>query len=149
MRIADICTRQVISIEAGITIRQAAEMMRKHHVGALVITQPPNGERVPTGFLTDRDIVISVVAAGINTEALTVGDIVSQDLATCTESEGVFDAIQTMRRRSVRRLPVLNGKGGLVGMLTADDIYSALGTLTHDLNAALTREQVHEMTSRT
>lgn len=149
MRIVDICTRQVISIEAGIAIRQAAEMMRKHHVGALVVTQPPNGERVPIGFLTDRDIVVSVVAVGINTEALTVGDIMSQDLATCTESEGVFDAIQTMRRRSVRRLPVLNGKGGLVGMLTADDIYSALGTLTRDLNAALTREQVHEMISRT
>ena len=148
MRTADICTREVISTEAGVSIRQAAEMMRKHHVGALVVIEPPNGERIPVGFVTDRDIVLAVVAVGIDTEALTVGDIMSQDLATCAESENIFDAIQTMRARSVRRLPVLNEKGGLAGMLSADDIYSALGTHMRELNAALTREQVHEMKSR-
>lgn len=149
MRIADICTRQAVSTEAGITIRQAAEMMRKHHVGALVVTQPPNGERIPIGFVTDRDIVVAVVAVGINTDALTVGDIMSEELATCSESESIFDAIQTMRDRCVRRLPVINEKGGLAGMLSADDIYSALGTHVRELNAALTREQVHEMNART
>lgn len=148
MRTADICTRQVISTEAGVSIRQAAELMRKHHVGALVVIEPPNGERIPIGFITDRDMVVAVVAVGIDTEALTVGDIMSTNLATCTENETIFDAIQTMRARSVRRLPVLNEKGGLAGMLTADDIYSALGTQLNELNAALTREQVQEMKSR-
>ena len=149
MRITDICTRQVISTEAGVSIRHAAEMMRKHHVGALVVTQPPNGERIPIGFLTDRDIVVAVVAVGIDTEALTVGNIMSPDLAACTEGESLFDAIQTMRIRSVRRLPVLNQKGGLAGMLSADDIYSALGAHMRELSAALIHEQVHEMESRT
>ncbi len=149
MRIADLSTREAVSTVAGITIRQAAEMMRKHHVGALVVTQPPNGERIPIGFVTDRDIVVAVVAVGINTDALTVGDIMSEELATCSESESIFDAIQTMRDRCVRRLPVINEKGGLAGMLSADEIYSALGTHVRKLNAALTREQIHEMSTRT
>jgi len=148
MRIADICTRQVVSTDAAISVHAAAELMRKHHVGSLVVTEHPNGERIPIGFITDRDIVLAVVAVGISADALMVSDIMSRNVATCTENEDIFGAIETMRARGVRRLPVLNSEGGLAGMLSADDIYGALGTHMRELGAALTHEQMHEMNAR-
>lgn len=148
MRISDICTRDAVHIRAAATVREAAESMRKHHVGALVVVDQPNGERIPIGMITDRDIVVSVVAAGVDPQSLTVGDVMSRLPATCSEDEDVFEAIETMCDRGVRRLPVLNAKGGLAGMLSTDDVFGALSTHARELSHALTREQVHEMLAR-
>jgi CBS domain-containing protein len=148
MRISDICTQNVVHIGANASVRDAAQAMRKHHVGALVVTDQPNGERIPIGVITDRDIVVSVVAPGVDPQALTVGDVMSRPPATCSEDADIFDAIQTMRVRGVRRLPVLNAKGGLAGMLSTDDIHGALSTHTGELSYALTHEQAHEMLAR-
>lgn len=149
MRAAEICTRHVVSITTSASIREAALRMRSHHIGALVVADQPNGERVPVGVITDRDIAIAVVAAGIDPDSLTVADVMSRDVATCTESEDLFDIIATMLARSVRRLPVLNDKGGLAGMVSADDVYGALSTHLHMLSHALSRAQVREMEVRT
>ncbi|AND68477.1 hypothetical protein ATSB10_10230 [Dyella thiooxydans] len=148
MHAAEICTRHVVYIDRKASIREAAQSMRGHHVGALVITDQPNGERVPAGIITDRDIAIAVVAAGIQPENLTVEDVMNRNVATCTESEDLFDIITTMLARSVRRLPVVNDKGGLVGMVSADDLYGALSTHLRMLSQALAREQVREMEVR-
>lgn len=148
MRVSDICTRKAVHIGPAASVREAAELMRKNHVGALVVVDQPNGERIPVGVITDRDIVVSVVAAAVDAESLTVGDAMSRAPATCNENEEIFDAILTMRKRGVRRLPVLNAKGGLAGMLAADDINGALSTHMLELSRALMREQVHEMQAR-
>lgn len=148
MRISDICTRSVVHIGAAASVRDAAQAMRKNHVGAIVVVDQPNGERIPIGVITDRDIVVAIVASGVDPQSLTVGDVMSQPPATCSENEDIFDAIQTMRDRGVRRLPVLNAKGGLAGVLSTDDIYGALSTHTGELSRALTREQVREMQAR-
>lgn len=148
MRISDICTRNVVHISAAASVREAATTMRSRHVGALVVVDQPNGERIPIGILTDRDIVLSVVAAGVDAERLSVGDAMSQPVATCSEHDDVFGAIETMRRYGVRRLPLLNAAGGLSGMLAADDIVGALGDYLHGLGHALSREQAHEMEAR-
>lgn len=149
MRIADICTRNVVHIGADASLREAAETMRKRHVGAVVVIDGSNGERVPIGIITDRDIVLAVIAPGVGIEALTVADVMTRQVATCTEDQELFDAIETMRARGVRRLPVLNAKGGLTGLVAADDIYGALGAHMRELSQALTREQVREMEVRT
>ncbi|MFA6986040.1 MAG: CBS domain-containing protein, partial [Arenimonas sp.] len=65
MRVADIQTDKVIHIVASASVREAAALMRKRHVGALVVTDQPDGERVPIGILTDRDIVVAVIAPGV------------------------------------------------------------------------------------
>lgn len=148
MRIADVCTHLVVSTQATVSVREAAEAMRQHHVGALVVVEKPNGERIPVGIVTDRDIVVAVVATGGNPDKLTLGQIMSKPVATCTESEGLFAAILTMRKHGVRRLPVLNAKGGLAGMVSADDIYGALGAQMVDLGEALAREETREMQER-
>lgn len=147
MRIADICTRDVVRIDAEASLREAATIMRGQHVGTLVVTGP-DGSRIPAGILTDRDIVLAVVAAGVDLDILTVGDVMTGDVATCSERDGLFDAIRTMRERGVRRLPVLDDTGGLAGIVAADDIYGALGKQLHELGYALARGQVREMRLR-
>lgn len=148
MHAAEICTRHVVFVDRKASIREAAQSMRGHHVGALVVTDRPDGECVPVGILTDRDIAISVVAAGIHPESLTVEDVMSRNPATCAETEDLFDIIATMLARSVRRLPVVNEQGALVGMVSADDLYAALSTHLRMLSQALAREQVREMEVR-
>ncbi|MFC7300198.1 CBS domain-containing protein [Cognatiluteimonas weifangensis] len=147
MRIADICTRDVVQIDAEASLREAATIMRSQHVGTLVVTGA-DGSRAPGGILTDRDIVLSVVAVGIDLDVLTVGDVMTADVATCREGDGLFDAIHTMHERGVRRLPVLDDAGGLAGIVAADDIYAAIGKQLHDLGYALARGQVREMRLR-
>lgn len=148
MLVADLCTREVVSIHATATVREAAEAMREHHVGALVVVTKPNGERIPVGMVTDRDIVVAVLAAGEDPATLMLADVMSQPVTTCTEAEGLFAAILAMRDRGVRRLPVLNAKGGLAGMVTADDIHRALCAYMTELGQALSREDRREMPPR-
>lgn len=148
MRISDICTRKVVQIGAGASVRDAAQTMRKSHVGALVVVDQPDGEYVPIGMVTDRDIVVAVVARGVDPLSLTVGDVMTREPATCAADEDLFDAIETMRKRGVRRLPVLNPTGGLAGIVTTDDIYGALSAHMGELSQALSREQVREMERR-
>lgn len=149
MRIGEICTRNVVRIGPGQSLHAAAELMRKRHVGSVVVVDEPDGERAPVGIITDRDIVLAVIAPGVDPAVLTVGDVMTRELATCAESDDVFNAIEAMRRRGVRRLPVLDDKGVLAGMVSADDIYGALGVHLQELAQALTREQVREMERRT
>jgi CBS domain-containing protein len=122
--------------------------MRRHHVGSLVVADQPNGERVPVGILTDRDIVLAVVAKGVAADDVTVGDAMTRSIATCGENEDLFDALQTMRGRGVRRIPVVNEQGALAGMLTADDAIGAISSYLLELTRALTREQTLELERR-
>ncbi len=148
MRIADICTHDVVQIAADASLNEAAETMRKRHVGALVVTEQPNGERVPVGIITDRDIVLAVGAPGVRPESLTAGDVMTRPLATCLEDGELADAIETMREHGVRRLPVLNAKGGLAGMIAADDIFAALGMNMRDLSQVLGSAQSRDLDAR-
>lgn len=144
MRVAQVCSHNVAHIGAAASVREAAEAMRKRHAGSLVVVDEPNGERIPIGIITDRDIVLTVVAPGIDPEAVSVADVMTRDPATCSESQSLFDAIETMRLRGVRRLPVLNAKGGLMGVIAADDIYAVMGIHLRELGQALSRERVQE-----
>lgn len=144
MRASDICTLDVVCIHANASATDAAKLMRKSHAGALVVIKQPDGERVPVGVVTDRDIVMSVVAADVPAASLTVGDIMSSPALTCGEDHHLIEIISIMRTKAIRRLPVVDAHGVLAGMVTADDVYLALGVLLHEMNAAITDEQTRE-----
>ena len=148
MRIADIYTRSVVRVGTDASLRDAAELMRTRHVGSLVVVDETNGGMAPAGILTDRDIVVAVVAPGADVEALKVADVMNRRVATCMDDDDLFTAIRIMRENGVRRLPVVDANGALAGIVAADDIYSALGTHMSELSHALLREQVREMRLR-
>ncbi|MDB5935864.1 MAG: histidine kinase [Massilia sp.] len=131
MRIGEMCTTQTIVCTREESVQGAALLMRTHHVGDVVVIDQPNGERIPAGILTDRDIVVSVIALGLDPASLLVGDIMSDDLLTCSEKDDVYETIERMRLRGIRRVPVTNVAGGLTGIVSADDL---LGFLAEEMS---------------
>lgn len=143
MRIGEICTVQTVYCEREETVQGAAMLMRKHHVGDLVVVEP-NGERVPVGIVTDRDIVVSVIALGLDPASLLVGDIMTDDLLTTSENDDVYETIERMRYRGIRRVPVVNKAGGLTGIVSADDLLEFLAEEMGELSRISSHQQAHE-----
>lgn len=148
MPIGDLCNRDVIVTSKENSLRRAAELMRHFHVGDLVVVEGKNGMSVPVGILTDRDIVVSVVAKGLDINLFSVGDVMSVDLVTANEHDGVYETLQLMRSRGVRRLPVVNDDGALVGILTVDDLVDLLSEEMSDLSQLIAQEQALEQGRR-
>jgi CBS domain-containing protein len=107
-----------------------------------------DGEGVPVGMITDRDIAVSVVARELDPNLIDVSDVMSRDVATCGENTELAEVIRVMRSRGVRRLPVLDARGSLTGIVAIDDIYGMLSLQMQDLSQAVTRGQVREMSTR-
>jgi len=127
------------------TIQQAAVLMRRNHVGDLVVVEErAGGRQVPVGIVTDRDIVVSVLATAVDPQVYTVGDLVARKLLTVAEDQGVFETIQYMRTNGVRRMPVVDRAGGLVGIISVDDLIQLLSDEMSELAKLIAREQVHE-----
>ena len=144
MPIGDICVREVAVADRNTTIQDAAMLMRRMHVGDLVVVQGANGHRVPVGIITDRDIVVSVVATKLDAAVFTIGDLVTQDLVSCRENEGIFECIQQMRAKGVRRMPVLSQDGELLGIVAVDDLVQLLAEELNELGKLVGRERARE-----
>ena len=149
MAVGEICNREVVIVEKALSMVDAAQLMRKHHVGDLVVVEEKNGRKHPVGIVTDRDIVVEVVAAEVNPDALKVGDIMGPEVATVRESEGLFEALRYMRYKGVRRMPVVDREDGLVGILTLDDLLSLLAEEMTELAKLVSHERQREATVRT
>jgi CBS domain-containing protein len=144
MPIGEVCVREVLVAPKSTTVQEAARLMRHHHVGNLVVVDAPNGHRIPTGIVTDRDIVISVVATKLDPAVFTLGDLVTEDLVTAREDQGVFECIQKMRTKGVRRMPVVDAEGNLVGIVAVDDLIQLLGEEMSELGKLISHEQAKE-----
>lgn len=130
MTVGSLCNRQVIVIQREETVLGAAKLMRQYHVGAVIVTEKQNNRQVPVGIVTDRDLVVEILATELDETVITVGDIMATEIFTINESMPTHEAIEFMRRKTVRRLPVVDNSGELVGILTLDD---ALGVLSQEL----------------
>src|SRR5678815_2569061 len=123
MTVGEICNRNVVVAPKTEKIIDAATRMRTSHVGALVVVENRNGRHIPVGIVTDRDIVVGVVS-GDPEHILSVlaRDIMSEDLVTANEHDSVESALKKMEEHGVRRVPIVDIDGTLVGILTLDDI---------------------------
>jgi len=144
MRIGEICTLETIFCKREESVQDAALLMRQHHVGDIVVVDPLEGERVPVGIVTDRDIVVSVIALGLDPGSLQVGDIMTSDLLTINENDDVYETIERMRFRGIRRVPVVNAAGGLMGIVSADDLLEFLAEEMGDLSRIASHQQAQE-----
>ncbi len=143
-----ICTRIVTVAEPDMALNDAARLMREHHVGSLVVVAERDGVRVPVGILTDRDIVTAVVAKDVDARTLRVEDVMSAEPVCVGTEASVIDLLRTMRAKGLRRLPVVDDRGGLVGLVTLDDL---LGIFAEELRAtvaAIEAEQAREARQR-
>lgn len=148
MAIGEICNREVVIAQRDDTILEAAQLMRQHHVGDVLVVEDRGGVRVPVGIVTDRDLVVEIIAAELDQRVITVGDIMVPELTTVKENTGVFEAIQYMRAKGVRRLPVVDDSGGLLGILTLDDLLELLAEELFELAKLVKNEQKRETLSR-
>jgi predicted transcriptional regulator len=148
MPIGEICNREVVVARRDSSIMEAAQLMRQHHVGDLVVIEERNGLRVPVGIVTDRDLVVEIMAPGVDHTEIALGDIMPTELATVVESAGIFETIEYMRARGVRRLPVLDKNGGLAGIVALDDILELLAEELLSLAKLVRHEQNKEMKNR-
>lgn len=148
MPIAEICNREVVIVEVNDTVLSAAKLMRKHHVGDVLVVKKSNGSSIPISIVTDRDLVVEVMAPEIDASVLTVSDIMPRDLATVKEGTGVFETIQHMRARGVRRMPVVDDGGNLVGIVTLDDLLGLLVEELSLLTKLIGHEQLKEASAR-
>lgn len=148
MTIGGICNREVVIAERGMDVPEAARLMRQYHVGTLVIVEGIEGQREPVGIVTDRDIAIEIVAAGVDPNGLTVGDIMGGGLVTVREGEGIFETIRYMRDRGVRRVPVVDNGGWLVGIVTLDDLLELIAEELNEMTKLISRGRQLETTAR-
>ncbi|HSG65178.1 MAG TPA: CBS domain-containing protein [Gammaproteobacteria bacterium] len=126
MAVGRVCNRDVVIIREEESLRDAARLMRARHVGALVVVGEAAGSRVPIGIVTDRDIVLALLRRESDLENLTVAEAMSREPLKLIETEDVSDAIDRMRTRAVRRAPVVDVAGSLIGIVSIDDLLDVL-----------------------
>jgi CBS domain-containing protein len=122
--------------------------MRTHHVGDVVVVDREGGEPIPRGILTDRDIVLEILAEDVDLDAVNVGDVMSYDLVTVDEDTSLMDVIKIMREKGVRRMPVVNKKDALVGILTVDDVIELVAEQLTDIVSLISKENRQEQKRR-
>lgn len=142
MNVAEICKQHVVTVREFDELSTATRLMREKHVGYLVVVEPLplDAKLKPVGVLTDRDIVVSVLAKDVDPRSLRVRDVMTRMPVVVDEERSLAFALQEMRRIGVRRLPVTSGAGNLVGILSLDDIVDALAKQLQDVAGSIRGE---------
>ena len=144
MLVSDVFTSAVVRVSRSASLQDAARIMRKHHVGALVVTDEGLERDRPLGIVTDRDIVIKGVADGRPAQSA-VGEIMTQALATVLRTDTLTQALDLMRTRGVRRLAVAEPGGELAGIVSMDDIVDRLAGEIGAMHGILGNELAREI----
>ena len=148
MLLKEVCILDVASCGRDATILEAARLMRKHHSGDLIVVDGTADERVPVGIVTDRDIVVEVLANELDPATTTVAKIMSARLVIASAAEDIAVAIERMQLHGVRRLPVVDHAGYLAGIVTLDDVLRLHAAQAAALANIVSREQGREYRSR-
>lgn len=148
MNVGVFCTREVVVIGRDVTILEAAKLMRRHHVGDVVVVEERGNHTIPVGILTDRDIVVELLAKEVDLSKVSAGDVMSLDLHSANEEDDLIETMQLMRRRGIRRVPVVGAAGELIGIITLDDMIEVISEQMTDLVHLLGREHQFERERR-
>jgi len=148
MLLNEICTPDVVYCNADSTALAAARLMRERHVGDVVVVDEPNGHQTPIGVVTDRDIVVEVIAKEQDPAKVTVREIMRTPVVVAHATEEVSEAVERMKAHGVRRIPVMGESQRLVGILCLDDLLKQMVTDAGALVEIVSREQRREHRTR-
>jgi CBS domain-containing protein len=148
MLLEEVCVLDVVCCGRDTGIIEAARMMRKHHAGDLIVVDDPYGGRTPVGILTDRDIVVEVLGNELDAATTTVAQVMSNKLVIAEASEDTAVAVERMHLHGVRRLPVVNRAGSLIGVFTLDDALKLHAARAAEFVDITQKGQTHERRTR-
>jgi CBS domain-containing protein len=148
MTIGKFCNRNVVCATRDTTVVEAATLMRRHHIGDLIVVDQTDDQRTPIGVVTDRDIVVEVVAPGLDPKGIKLGDLLLGRLVTVEENRSRADAVRVMATSGVRRMPVVDAAGRLVGIVTLDDLLPHFAAQLMELSELVSRSRQHEVATR-
>jgi len=143
-----VCTRAVTIAYRGMRLAEAARAMREQDVGCLVVVEQMDPGRAVVDILTDRDIVVSVIAKDQDARFMSVGEAMTTDVVIVREDDSVLDVLDLMRRKGIRRIPVTGPQGVLVGIVTLDDLLGIVSEEMQALAGAIVSARRHERTQR-
>jgi len=142
------CILDVACCTPRATVLEAAHLMRRRHTGDLVVVEDDELRQAPLGIITDRDIVIEVLAKGLDPATTLVGSVIRTPVVIAREDEDSALALERMRTHGVRRIPVVGHGGKLVGIVTADDLIRRLALDMNVLTEIVSKEQGYEQRYR-
>lgn len=131
--LSEVISKDVFTVSPDSPLSEAAYLMMNEDVGALVVI---DGESRPVGIITDRDLVVSVMAEGLNPNELTVEEVMTKDIIMVDEDTDIFEMLRILSENSIRRLPVTRGKK-LKGIVSVDDLIVVVATELVNLAMAL------------
>lgn len=148
MQLSNFCILDVACCTPRTTILEAAHLMRKKHTGDLVVVEDDEERQEPLGIITDRDIVVEVLAKGLDPSTTLVSSVIRTPVVIAREDEDSAQALERMRVHGVRRVPVVGSRGKLVGIVTVDDLLKRLAQQAGLLTEIVSREQRQEERGR-
>jgi CBS domain-containing protein len=148
MKVGQHCKRRVVCINGAADIVAAARMMRDEHVGFLIVHEQGDDIRKPIGVVTDRDLVLEVMAQEVDPHAVTVKDVMTRQPLIASEGDELAEALQAMRMAGIRRVPVTDGRGALTGIFALDDGIDLITGLLCDISGSIKSEQRQEWRAR-
>ena len=144
MTAGEYCNREVVITEQDVSVTEAAMLMRQHHVGDLVVVEKQGEKTLPIGIITDRDIVIEVIAQKTDPDSIMIKDIMSTGLILVEEKEALLDTLTLMKNQGIRRIIVVDAQGSLQGLFSADDAIELIAEAMNNLTKLVKREITHE-----
>jgi CBS domain-containing protein len=148
MKVGEYCKRAVVAIASSADAADAAKSMRDEHVGFLIVYREGDALQRPIGVLTDRDLVLGVMAREVDPHAVTVDDVMTRQPLIANEGDELSDMLQGMRLAGIRRVPVVDTRGALVGIMAIDDAIDVVTGLMCDIAGSIKSEQRHEWRAR-
>jgi len=142
--IGELCTREVYFVNKSEPLAEAVREMHRRHVGAVVVAEPHGQRLLPVGILTDRDVLRGQVKRHADLFTMTVQDVMTAEPLALVESDGLAEGISKLRTRGVRRAPVVADTGGLVGIVSLDDLLPAVAEELSGLAKLIGRQASRE-----
>ena len=137
MSLGNLCRREIICVDPRTTVKETAKLMEEKNIGSTIVVQ----ERKPIGILTDRDILLRVMNRGLDPEKTSVDEVMTKQIVTLKEDMGLFEALQKVKGKGIRRFPIVDSNGNLQGIMTLDDIFYLLGKEMSDVTSIIENER--------